>query len=117
MVSSWDLRAIAYSLHILPAPLLLVAHPLAGLHLYPLANLPGIPHPSIGWRLLQSTGELFLLVFSEQRPVCGARVLMPAVPKGLRPVGVVTASELLYPAPGVSGDLHNLACGLALADE
>jgi hypothetical protein len=29
----------------------------------------------------------------------------------------ITTSELLDPSPGVSGDLHNLGCGLALADE
>jgi hypothetical protein len=32
-------------------------------------------------------------------------------------MGVVPASELLDPSPGVSGDLHHLSGGLALADE
>ena len=39
------------------------------------------------------------------------------VSQSLRSIGVVTASELLDPSPGVSGDLHNFGGSLALADE
>jgi len=42
---------------------------------------------------------------------------MTTVSKSIWSIGVVTASELLDPSPGVSGDLHHLGGGLDLADE
>src|SRR5215216_2729900 len=42
---------------------------------------------------------------------------MTTVSQGLRAIGVVTASKLLDPAPGVPGDLDNLGSALPLADE
>src|SRR5829696_5884994 len=51
MAGPGDLRAIAHLSHILPAPLLLLAHRLAGPTLDPLAHLRRVPHPSVGRRL------------------------------------------------------------------
>lgn len=110
-----DLRAISQPLQIVPASLLLLANQLAGPTLDPLAHLPGVPHPSIFGRLLQSLGQIHSLIGVEQRTIPGTGVSVTAVAQSLRSIGVVAASKLLYPAPTVSGDLHDLAGGLALA--
>src|SRR5918994_3705144 len=117
MTRPGDLRALAQLPHILPASLLFLAKHFAGPTLDPLAHLRRVPHPSIGWGLLERLSEFLLLLFGEQCPVFGARVLVATIPKSLWTRGVVTASELLDPSSGVAGDLHHLSSSLALADE
>src|SRR5918994_1624279 len=111
------LGTVAQLPHVLPAPLLFLGEHLAGLPLDPLSDLGGVPHPSIGWGLLERLSEFLLLLFGEQCPVFGARVLVATIPQSLWTRGVVTASELLDPSSGVAGDLHHLSSSLALADE
>jgi len=115
----WNLRAVPQPLQIVPASLLLLARRqgLAGLCFDPLSHLTRVPHPSVRWGLLEGLGKLLPLLGAEQRSVPGARVVVPVVAQGLGSIGVITTSELLDPAPGVSGDFHHLASSLALANE
>src|SRR5687768_6516746 len=113
----WDLRALLQLLEVLPASLLLTRYLLGTLILDPLAHLARVPHPSIGGRLLERLRKLPKLVSIEQRPLFGARVLVPAVAQHLWSISVVTAGQLLDPAPAVSGCLHHLSGGLPFADE
>jgi hypothetical protein len=107
------LGTVAQLPHVLPVPLLFLGEHLAGLTLDPLSDLGGVPHPSIGWGLLERLSEFLLLLFGEQCPVFGARVLVATIPQSLWTRGVVTASELLDPSSGVAGDLHHLSSSLA----
>src|SRR3712207_3472204 len=113
----WDLGAVAQLPHILPTALLLAPKRFAGPLLDPLAHLGGVPHPSVGRGLLERFFEFLSLLSSEQRPLFSARVSVTTVSQSLWSIAVVTASELLDPTPGVSGDLHHLGCALAFADE
>ena len=117
MTRPWNLGALAQLPHILPASLLFLAEHFASPVLDPLSHLGGVPHPSIGWGLLERLSEFLLLLFGEQCTVFGARVLVATIPQSLWTRGVVTASELLDPSSGVAGDLHHLSSSLALADE
>src|SRR5215207_6788280 len=119
VMGSGDLGALPEPLHVLPAALLLAAERFAFATpaLDPLAHLPRVPHPSVWWRLQERLPEFLLLVFAEQCPIPGTRIAVTTIPERLRASLVVTAGELLNPAPRVSGDLHHLGCALALADE
>src|SRR5215207_3920262 len=112
-----DLGALPEPLHVLPAALLLAAERFATPALDPLAHLPRVPHPSVWWRLQERLPEFLLLVFAEQCPIPGTRIAVTTIPERLGASLVVTAGELLDPAPRVSGDLHHLGCALALTDE
>src|SRR5215207_353664 len=119
VMGSGDLGALPEPLHVLPAALLLAAERFAFATpaLDPLAHLPRVPHPSVWWRLQERLPEFLLLVFAEQCPIPGTRIAVTTIPERLGASLVVTAGELLNPAPRVSGDLHHLGCALALTDE
>src|SRR5215208_3629071 len=113
-----DLGALPEPLHVLPAALLLAAERFATPPaLDPLAHLPRVPHPSVRRGLQERLFEFLLLLGTEQCPIPGTRIAVTTIPERLRASLVVTAGELLDPAPRVAGDLHHLGCALALADE
>src|SRR5829696_1696894 len=112
-----DLGALPEPLHVLPAALLLAAERFATPALDPLAHLRRVPHPSVRRGLQERLPEFLLLLGTEQCPIPGTRIAVTTIPERLGASLVVTAGELLNPAPRVSGDLHHLGCALALADE
>src|SRR5215217_1427176 len=112
-----DLGALPEPLHVLPAALLLAAERFATPALDPLAHLRRVPHPSVRRGLQERLPEFLLLLSTEQCPIPGTRIAVTTIPERLRASLVVTAGELLNPAPRVSGDLHHLGCALALTDE
>jgi Transposase DDE domain len=68
VMRSWDLGTLLKPLHILPAPLLILAYHPASSTLDPLPYLPRVPHPSIGRGLLEHLSEFLLLVGTAQFP-------------------------------------------------
>ena len=117
VVGPGDLGALPEPLHVLPATLLLAAERFATPALDPLAHLARVPHPSVRRGLQERLPEFLPLVFAEQCPIPGARIAVTTIPERLGASLVVTAGELLNPAPRVSGGLHHLGCALALTDE
>src|SRR5215218_6740041 len=103
MSRPWHLGALAQLPHVLPAPLLFLSEHMAGRVLYPLPDLGGVPHLSIGRGLLERLPKFLLLLLGKQRPFSSARILMTTVSQSHRARGVVTTSYLLDPSPGVSG--------------
>ena len=117
MARPGNLRAVAQLPHILPASLLLLGEHLAGPTLDPLSHLGGVPHPSVGRGLVERFCEFLLLLGIEQRPIPSTRVLVTTIAQSFRTIAVVTTSELLDPASGISGYLHYLAGSLPSTDE